>query len=77
LADRPVFQEAPVSVTDARQDSGLAESGPREETVTGDAAEQREYSRPRAFSVGPATKLVRGSLTGKFTDAFTGYYTEA
>jgi hypothetical protein len=45
--------------------------------VTRDAAEQREYSRPRAFSVGPATKLVRGSLTGKFTDAFTGYYTEA
>ena len=66
-----------MSVTDARQDSDLAESGPREETVTRDASEQREYSRPRAFSVGPATKLVRGSLTGKFTDAFTGYYTEA
>jgi hypothetical protein len=45
--------------------------------VTRDAAEQREYSRPRAFSVGPATKLVRGSLTGKFADAFTGYFTEA
>ena len=66
-----------MSVTDARQDSGLAESGPREEPVTRDAAEQREYSRPRAFSVGPATELVRGALTGKFTDAFTGYYTEA
>jgi hypothetical protein len=66
-----------VSVTDARQDSGPAESGPREETVTRDAAEQRKYSRPRAFSVGPATELVRGGLTGKFTDAFTGYYTEA
>jgi hypothetical protein len=67
-----------VSVTDARQDSGLAESGSREETVTCcDAAEQREYSRPRAFSVGPATELVRGDLIGKNTDAFTGYYTEA
>ena len=66
-----------MSVTDTRQDSGPAESGPREETVTRDAAEQREYSRPRAFSVGPATKLVRGGLTGKFTDAFTGFYTEA
>jgi hypothetical protein len=66
-----------VSVTDARPDSGLAESGSREETVTRDAAEQRNYSRPRAFSVGPATELVRGGLPGKFTDAFTGYYTEA
>ena len=66
-----------MSVTDARQDSGLAESGPREETVTRDAAEQRNYSRPRAFSVGPATKLVRGGLVGKFADAYTGYYTEA
>ena len=66
-----------MSVTDACQDSGLAQSGPREEPVTRDVVEQREYSRPRAFSVGPATKLVRGNLIGKFTDAFTGYYTEA
>ena len=66
-----------MSVTDASQDTGLAKSGPREESWTRDAVEQREYSRPRTFSVGPATKLVRGSLTGKFTDAFTGYYTEA
>ena len=66
-----------MSVSDARQDSGLVESGPREETVTRDAAEQREYSRPRAISVGPATQLVRGGLVGKHTDAFTGYYTEA
>jgi hypothetical protein len=66
-----------VSVTDARQDSGPAESGPREEIVTRDAVEQREYSRPRAFSVGSATKLVRGDLIGKSIDAFTGYYTEA
>jgi hypothetical protein len=65
-----------VSVTDARQDSCLDEAGPREETVTRDAAEQREYSRPRAFFVGPATKLVRGGLTGKYNDGFTGYYTE-
>jgi uncharacterized protein YwlG (UPF0340 family) len=66
-----------VSVTDARQDSGLAESGPREETVTRDVAEQREYSRPQAFLVGPATELVRGDLIGKYSDAFTGYYMEA
>ena len=66
-----------MSVPEARQDSGLAESGPREETVTRDAAEQREYSRPRAFSVGAATELVRGDLIGKNADAFTGYYTEA
>ena len=65
-----------MSVTDARQDSGLAESGSREETVTRDAAEQREYSRPQAFSVGPATRLVRGGLYGKASDAFTGYYME-
>ena len=66
-----------MSVPEARQDSGLAESGPREGPVTRDAVERREYSRPRAFSVGPATELVRGGLVGKFTDAFTGYYTEA
>ena len=66
-----------MSVTDALQGGGLDESSLREEAMTRDAVEQREYSRPRAFSVGPATKLVRGGLTGKFTDAFTGYYTEA
>ena len=66
-----------MSVTDARQDGGLAESGSREEVMTRDVVEQREYSRPRAFSVGPATKLVRGDLIGKLSDAFTGYYTEA
>jgi hypothetical protein len=66
-----------VSVTNARQDSGLAESGSREETVTRDVVEQREYSRPRAFFVGSATELVRGGLSGKSSDAFTGYYTEA
>jgi hypothetical protein len=67
----------PMSVTDRREDGSLDESGAHEETMSRDAVEQREYSRPRAFSIGPATKLVRGSLTGKFTDAFTGYYTEA
>ena len=66
-----------MSITDVRQDGGCDESGVHEEAMTRDADEQREYSRPRAFSVGPATKLVRGGLTGKFTDAFTGYYTEA
>ena len=66
-----------MSVTNARQDGGLDESSLHEEAVTRDAVEQREYSRPRAFFVGPATKLVRGGLTGKYNDGFTGYYTEA
>ncbi len=66
-----------MSVTDTRRDSSLDESGAHEVTMTRDAVEQREYSRPRAFSVGPATRLVRGDLIGKATDAFTGYYTEA
>ena len=66
-----------MSVTDARQDGGLDESGAREEALTGDVVEQREYARPRAFSVGPAIRLVRGGLVGKFSDGVTGYYTEA
>ena len=66
-----------MSVTDARQDSGFDESGAHEEAMTGDAVEQREYSRPRAFSVGPAISLVRGGLVGKYSDGFTGYYTES
>ena len=66
-----------MSVTDARQDGGPDKSGAGEEAMTRDAGEQQEYSRPRAFFVGPATELVRGGLVGKFTDAFTGYYTEA
>ena len=66
-----------MSVTDARQDGSLDESGAHEEAMTCDVVEQREYSRPRAFSVGPAIRLVRGGFTGKYSDAFTGYYTEA
>ena len=66
-----------MSVPEARQDGGPDESGAGEEAMTRDAVEQREYSRPRAFSVGPATELVRGDIIGKNTDAFTGYYTEA
>ena len=66
-----------MSITDARQDGGLNESGSREEAVTRDVVEQREYSRPRTFSVGPAIRLVRGDLIGKYSDGFTGYYTEA
>ena len=66
-----------MSVTDARQDGGLDESSLHEEAMTRDAVEQREYSRPQAFSVGPAIRLVRGGLSGKFNDGFTGYYTEA
>jgi hypothetical protein len=77
LADRPVPQEALVSVTDVREDGGLDESGVHEEPVTGDAVEQREYSRPRAFSVGPAISLVRGGFYGKYSDGYTGYYVEA
>jgi hypothetical protein len=66
-----------VSVTDARQDGELDESGAHAEAVTRDAVEQREYSRPRAFSVGPAIRLVRGGIVGKLSDGFTGYYMEA
>lgn len=66
-----------MSVTDARQDSGLDESGPREEATARDVVEQREYSRPRAFFVGPAISLVRGGSYGKYSDGFTGYYVEA
>lgn len=66
-----------MSVANARQDSGLDESGAHAEAMTRDAVEQREYSRPRAFSVGPAIRLVRGGLLGKLSDGFTGYYTEA
>ena len=66
-----------MSLTDARQEGGLDESGTHAQAMTGDAVEQREYSRPRAFSVGPAIRLVRGGLLGKFSDGATGYYTEA
>ena len=66
-----------MSVTDARQNSGLDESDAHEEAMTRDTVEQREYSRPRAFSIGPAIRLVRGGMFGKLTDGFTGYYTEA
>jgi hypothetical protein len=47
-----------------------------DEVLGGDAVEQQEYSRPRAFRVGPATRLVRGGFIGKAHDAYSGYYME-
>ena len=66
-----------MSVTDVHQDGGLDELGAHEEAMTRDAVEQREYSRPQAFFVGPAISLVRGGFDGKSSDGFTGYYAES
>jgi cysteine synthase len=66
-----------VSVTDVRQDSGPDRPRAHEEGTARDIVEQREYSRPQAFFVGPATKLVRGGFSGKYSDGYAGYYTEA
>jgi hypothetical protein len=44
--------------------------------VIGEPVEQRAYTPPQAFAVGPATRLVRGGLYGKHTDGYTGYYME-
>jgi hypothetical protein len=56
--------------------SGPDGSAAHEEAMACDAVEQREYSRPRAFFVGPATRLVRGGFFGKHSDGYTGYYME-
>jgi hypothetical protein len=52
-------------------------SAAHEGAGTRDAAPRREYTRPQAFLVGPATRLVRGGLYGKDQDGYTGYYMEA
>jgi hypothetical protein len=65
-----------VPVTDAHQDSGPDRSAANEEAMACDAVEQQEYSRPRAFFVGPATTLVRGGFFGKASDGYSGYYME-
>ncbi|SDL85671.1 hypothetical protein SAMN05660642_01032 [Geodermatophilus siccatus] len=62
-------------VTDVPLD-GPDRSVALDERTERDAPERREYSRPRAFSVGPATKLVRGGIYGKAHDGYTGYYLE-
>jgi hypothetical protein len=59
-----------------RRNNGPDGSAAHEEAMACDAVEQREYSRPRAFFVGPATRLVRGGLFGKASDGYTGYYME-
>ena len=66
-----------MSVTDACPDSGPDRSDAHEEATAPGAAEQREYSRPHAFSIGPATALVRGGFYGKASDGYSGHYTEA
>ncbi|MGY1763338.1 hypothetical protein ACI79G_04730 [Geodermatophilus sp. SYSU D00779] len=62
-------------VTDVPLD-GPDRSVARAERREPHAHEQRGYSRPRAFSVGPATELVRGGMFGKAHDGYTGYYME-
>ena len=63
-------------VTDVPLDDGPDRSTALEESTERDAPEQREYSRPRAFAVGSATRLVRGGMFGKASDGYTGYYLE-
>ena len=63
-----------MSVPDPPVDDGPDRSAAHDERR--DAPARREYSRPRAFSVGPATKLVRGGMFGKASDGYTGYYME-
>ena len=63
-------------VTDVPLDDGPDRSAALEESTERDAPEQRGYSRPRAFSVGSATRLVRGGIYGKASDGYTGYYME-
>jgi hypothetical protein len=65
-----------VSVPDTPVDDGPDRSVAPDERTGREAPEQRGYSRPRAFSVGPATKLVRGGMFGKANDGYTGYYME-
>ena len=62
---------------DVRQLDDPDRSAAHEGAVIRDAAPQREYARPQAFLVGPATRLVRGGLYGKDQDGYTGYYMEA
>lgn len=63
-------------VPDVRHLDDPDRSAAHDEALTGDAVEQREYTRPQAFFVGSATRLVRGGFYGKDTDGYTGYYLE-
>jgi hypothetical protein len=65
-----------VSVPDVREDSGPERPRVPGEAAFPDAAEEPQYSRPQAFSVGRAVRLVRGGFYGKSSDGYTGYYTE-
>jgi hypothetical protein len=65
-----------VSVTDAPEVDAPDRSAAPGETGTRATAPPREYRRPQAFAVGPATRLVRGGLFGKHQDGYTGYYME-
>jgi hypothetical protein len=65
-----------VPITDVPLDDGPDRSAALEERTERDVPGQREYSRPRAFAVGPATRLVRGGMFGKAHDGYTGYYME-
>jgi hypothetical protein len=65
-----------VSVSHVREDNGSDRSRVPGEATLPDVAEQPGYSRPRAFSVGRAVRLVRGGFFGKSSDGYSGYYTE-
>jgi hypothetical protein len=65
-----------VSVTDTRQDNDPDRLDAHEESAVRGAVEQRQYSRPQAFFIGPATSLVRGGLYGKAQDGYNGHYME-
>ena len=61
---------------DVRPPDGPDRSAAADEAALRDTDDQPGYARPRAFVVGPATRLVRGGLYGKAQDGYTGYYME-
>ena len=70
-----MLRRLPVPASEFRRNSGPDGWVAHEEAMACEAVEQREYSRPRAFFVGPATRLVRGSIVGQQNDGYSGYYT--
>ena len=65
-----------MSVPGAREDSGPDRPRVPGEATLPDVAEEPQYSRPQAFFVGRAVRLVRGGFYGKSSDGYSGYYTE-
>ena len=65
-----------MSVPEVREDSGPEPPRVPGEATSPDAAEEPQYSRPQAYFVGRAVRLVRGGFYGKSSDGYSGYYTE-